>query len=149
MKINAWLCICSAILAQPLHANGGGYFRGGVERAGDVAGFEPKETEKIRIMDEKLTVVLGQKSADVEVRYLMRNETDKMVKVRFGFPVEESFDRDIGISGIAGIMRSPRRASRSRRNGRLRKRREMTNGSKASQDGWFRRSPLPRERKSR
>jgi len=94
MKINAWLGICSIILAQPAHANGGGYFRGGVERAGDVAGFEPKETEKIRIMDEKLTAALGQKSADVEVRYLMRNETDKKVKVRFGFPVEESFDKN-------------------------------------------------------
>lgn len=94
MKINAWLGICSIILAQPAHANGGGYFRGGVERAGDVAGFEPKETEKIRIVDEKLTASLGQKSADVEVRYLMRNETDKKVNVRFGFPVEESFDKN-------------------------------------------------------
>ncbi len=83
------------VSAPLLHANGGGYFRGGVEHAGDVAGFEPKATENIRILDEKLTVSLGPKEADVEVRYLMRNETDKKVKVRFGFPVEESFNRDL------------------------------------------------------
>lgn len=79
---------------QLLRANGGGYIRGGVEQAGDVAGFEPKATENIRILDEKLSVSLGPKEADVEVRYLMRNETAKKVKVRFGFPVEESFDRE-------------------------------------------------------
>lgn len=89
-KLAAVLSI--AVLAQPLLANGGGYFRGGVERTGDVVGFEPSETEKIRILDEKLTIALGIKSADVEVRYLMRNETSQKVKVRFGFPVEESFD---------------------------------------------------------
>ncbi|MBK1815330.1 hypothetical protein JIN84_06880 [Luteolibacter yonseiensis] len=94
MRIHRWLAAGSVLLAQPALANGGGYFRGGVERAGDVAGFEPEETEKIRILDEKLTVALGQKSADVEVRYLMRNEMDKKVKVRFGFPVEESFDEN-------------------------------------------------------
>ena len=80
---------------QLLHANGGGYFRGGIEHAGDVAGFEPKATENIRILDEKLTVNLGAKQADVEVRYLMKNVTDKKVKVRFGFPVEESVDQDL------------------------------------------------------
>lgn len=95
MTINAWISLGLTVLAQPVLANGGGYFRGGVERAGDVAGFEPSETEKIRILDEKLTVALGPKSADVEVRYLMRNETEKKVKVRFGFPVEESFDKDM------------------------------------------------------
>jgi hypothetical protein len=102
MKIHTWLALGSIALHQPAHANGGGYFRGGVERAGDVAGFEPSETEKIRILDEKLTVALGPKSADVEVRYLMRNETDKKVKVRFGFPVEESFDMDLGAGGPDG-----------------------------------------------
>ena len=95
MKIRTWLALGFIALHQPALANGGGYFRGGVERAGDVAGFEPSETEKIRILDEKLTVALGPKSADVEVRYLMRNETDKKVKVRFGFPVEESFDQNL------------------------------------------------------
>jgi Domain of unknown function (DUF4424) len=95
MRISAWLAISFTVLTLPAFANGGGYFRGGVEHAGDLAGFEPKETEKIRILDEKLTVALGPKSADVEVRYVMHNETDKKVKVRFGFPVEESFDKDL------------------------------------------------------
>ncbi len=93
MKIPLWIACGVAVLIQPLSANGGGYFRGGVERAGDIELFEPEETEKIRILDEKLTVELGAAAAEVEVRYLMHNETDKKVKVRFGFPVEESFDR--------------------------------------------------------
>jgi hypothetical protein len=102
MKTSRFL-VCWAILsAQQTFANGGGYFRGGVEQAGDIAGFEPQETEKIRILDEKLTVSLGENSADVEVRYLMRNETDKKVKVRFGFPVEESFDNEMGIASPDG-----------------------------------------------
>lgn len=81
--------------AQHLHANGGGYIRGGIETTGDVGGFEPSSTENIRILDEKLTVKLGPKQADVEVRYVMRNETAKKVKVKFGFPVEESFDQNL------------------------------------------------------
>lgn len=96
MRTHAWLALGIAVLTQPLLANGGGYFRGGLEKAGDLAGFEPEQTDKIRILDEKLTVALGPRHADVEVRYLMRNETDKKVKVRFGFPVEESFDNDMG-----------------------------------------------------
>ncbi len=109
MKIRTWLALGFIAMHQPAHANGGGYFRGGVEQAGDVAGFEPSETEKIRILDEKLTVELGPKSADVEVRYLMRNETDKKVKVRFGFPVEESFDRNLmADTGKDGSRKSDR-----------------------------------------
>jgi len=77
-------------------ANGGGYFRGGVEQTGDLAGFEPEETGKVRILDEQLTIVLGKEEAAVEVRYLMHNETNGRVKVRFGFPVEESFDSILG-----------------------------------------------------
>lgn len=76
-------------------ANGGGYFRGGIQRAGDIELFEPEEVEKIRMLDEKLTVDLGEKEARVEIRYLMKNETDGKVKVRFGFPVEELFDNDM------------------------------------------------------
>lgn len=94
MRTRIWLALGIAALSQPLFGNGGGYFRGGVERAGDVTGFEPEETAKIRIVDEKLTVDLGPTAAEVEVRYLMRNETDKKVKVKFGFPVEESFDHN-------------------------------------------------------
>lgn len=95
MKQGIFMGVAAVLLSQPVLANGGGYFRGGVEKVGDVVGFEPKDTDKIRILDEKLTVELGARAADVEVRYLMRNETDKKVTVRFGFPVEESFDRDL------------------------------------------------------
>ncbi|MBN8456535.1 MAG: hypothetical protein J0M04_01625 [Verrucomicrobia bacterium] len=70
-------------------ANGGGYQRGGAV-GGDVAGFEPKATENVRILDEQLTARVGPEAAEVEVRYLMRNETAKKVKVRFGFPVDET-----------------------------------------------------------
>jgi len=83
-----------ALAAGSLLGNGGGYFRGGVEHSGDVQGFEPKATENIRIVDEKLTISFSPGDADVEVRYLMRNEMAKRVTVRFGFPVEESFDKD-------------------------------------------------------
>jgi hypothetical protein len=93
--VGVLVAFCMIALARSLHANGGGYFRGGLENTGDVAGFEPKATENIRILDEKLTIRLGAKEADVEVRYLMRNVTDRKVKVRFGFPVEESFDRNL------------------------------------------------------
>jgi hypothetical protein len=71
--------------------NGGGYARGGAT-GGDVQGFEPVATEHIRILDEQLTADLGPTEADVTVRYLMRNETNKRVKVKFGFPVDESSD---------------------------------------------------------
>lgn len=86
---------------QPLLANGGGYFRGGIERSGDVSGFEPEETDKIRMLDEKLTIAFGREEASVEIRYLMRNESDKKVQVRFGFPVEESLGDDLNEDGSA------------------------------------------------
>jgi hypothetical protein len=93
------LLLALAATTLPLHANGGGFFRGGVARAGDLELFEPAEVEKIRILDEKLTVELGKEEAAVEVRYLMRNETGKKVTVRFGFPVEELFDNDLMDAG--------------------------------------------------
>jgi hypothetical protein len=105
MKAHCLAMSCLIASAGILHANGGGYFRGGVENTGDVAGFEPKATGNIRILDEKLTIKLGPKEADVEVRYLMRNVTDKKVKVRFGFPVEESFDMDF--MAAVGEEKSP------------------------------------------
>jgi hypothetical protein len=86
----AWLAAASLALA-----NGGGYSRGGVARAGAVVGFEPKHTASIRILDEHLTVRFGSEEAVVEVRYRMRNETPKRVTARFGFPVEESADQDL------------------------------------------------------
>jgi|AntRauTorckE6833_2_1112554.scaffolds.fasta_scaffold09559_2 hypothetical protein len=72
-------------------ANGGGYIRGGVANTGDIEGFEPTATENVQILDEKLHIRAGKSKASVEVRYLMRNVTDKKTKVRFGFPAEESF----------------------------------------------------------
>lgn len=99
MKTTGTVAACLILaLSQPLLANGGGYFRGGVENAGDIAGFEPVATGNIRILDEKLSIKLGKKEADVEVRYLMRNITDKKVKIRFGFPVEETFDMELMVS---------------------------------------------------
>lgn len=78
--------LVSAALA---FANGGGYTRGGAV-GGDVSGFEPISTGSVRILDEQLTARLGPETAEVEVRYLMRNESAKKVKVRFGFPVDET-----------------------------------------------------------
>ena len=73
-------------------ANGGGYSRGGVHSSGSIEGFQPKQTEKVQILDEQLTITLGPESADVEVRYLMKNVTKSKAKVRFGFPVEVERD---------------------------------------------------------
>ena len=70
--------------------NGGGYFRGGVESTGAVAGFEPEQTEKVRIVDELLKIELGPAAARVEVRYIMKNTGQSKARVRLGFPVEES-----------------------------------------------------------
>jgi hypothetical protein len=94
-RIVSPLALASFVLIPSLHANGGGYFSGGVENTGDIAGFEPKATENIRMLDEKLTIRLGPEKAEVEVRYLMRNVTGGKVKARFGFPVEESFSRNL------------------------------------------------------
>lgn len=100
------ICVFLALTVVAALANGGGYFRGGVESTGNIHGFEPKDTEKIRIVDEILTVALGSHSANVEVRYLMRNETDRKVRVKFGFPVEESCDTDLMI-GAPSTAPSP------------------------------------------
>ncbi len=75
--------------------NGGGYIRGGVESTGGLAGFEPVATEHVRILDETLVIRAGKTRAQVEVRYLMRNMTDRRVKVRFGFPIEETADSEV------------------------------------------------------
>ena len=85
--------LAAAILSATGWANGGGFFQGGVESSGTVSAFEPSQTQAVRVLDEQLTVDLGEKEAEVQVRYIMRNITEKRVKVRFGFPVEESFDR--------------------------------------------------------
>jgi len=82
-----------------LWANAGGYFRGGVESSGTLGGFEPSQLQAVQILDENLTVDFDENGAEVDVRYVMRNETDRRVKVRFGFPIEESFDNDLGFGG--------------------------------------------------
>lgn len=92
MKSHILRILFTAIVTTSLaHANGGGYFRGGAENTGDIKGFEPSATGNIQILDEKLHIKAGKTHAAVEVRYLMKNMTDKKVKVRFGFPIEESF----------------------------------------------------------
>lgn len=80
-------------------ANGGGYSRGGVESSGSIQGFEPKQTDKVQILDEQLTITLGPESAAVEVRYLMKNVSESKAKVRFGFPVEVERDNFWGFGG--------------------------------------------------
>ena len=74
--------------------NGGGYISGGLRSTGGIVGFEPVATEHVRILDETLTIRAGKDRAKVEVRYVMRNMTDRKVKVRFGFPIEESADEN-------------------------------------------------------
>lgn len=84
------LLVLTFVPTASLLANGGGYVTGGVSSSGDVLGFAPEATEKIRILDELLVARLGPNSAAVSVRYRMKNETASKVKVRFGFPVEET-----------------------------------------------------------
>ncbi len=76
-------------------ANGGGYQRGGVRSTGAIEGFEPRNTEDIRIVDEDLLIELNRDSVDVVVKYLFRNESDTRVKARFGFPVEELAEKSL------------------------------------------------------
>ena len=85
-----------AILTQWAGGNGGGY-RYGVQFTGSVAPFEPTEVEHVQIIDEQLSIALGDESADVEVRYVMKNVINRRVKVTFGFPIE---------AGRSGLYRS-------------------------------------------
>lgn len=82
------------VSTSALFANGGGYFRGGIDQTGDLTAFEPHATENIRMVDEKLTIDFGKVSAGVEIHYVLKNQTNEKVNVRFGFPVEELFDID-------------------------------------------------------
>jgi len=75
-------------LSIPVGANGGGYHIG-VEFTGSLAPFSPVGTERVQIMDEKLDVLLKHEYAEVNVRYLMHNESKRSAKVTFGFPVED------------------------------------------------------------
>lgn len=96
LKWSGLILVCTSGIAW---GNVGGFVaKGGVRANGDVRGFEPVATENIRILDEKLTANLGPTQAEVEVRYVMKNLTSKQVKVKFGFPVEESFDQNVAMS---------------------------------------------------
>jgi hypothetical protein len=91
-----WILLSLLLASSPLaSANGGGYLRGGITHAGDLTGFEPQATGNIRMVDEKLAIAFGKKEARVEIHYILRNQTQEKVKVRFGFPVEEVFDNDM------------------------------------------------------
>lgn len=82
--------LAAAVMAAPAAwANGGGYVSGGVRSTGGVKGFEPEQTEKVRIRDENLTIRLRSKEALVEVRYILKNTSPNSAHVKFGFPVEE------------------------------------------------------------
>lgn len=88
MKSSIYIALIAAAGLGTAWANGGGYSRGGVSETGTVRGFSPSGTETVRIVDEQLTIKLGPESANVEVRYILKN-VGKASSVRFGFPVEE------------------------------------------------------------
>ncbi len=93
--------ILAVFLCPRAFANGGGYVTGGTQRAGDIAGFEPKATENIHMAAEDLHIKFDPKLAKVELRYRMENVTKRRVSARFGFPVEESPDvRGLGIGAV-------------------------------------------------
>lgn len=77
-----------SLLSSMVFGNGGGYHYG-VKFTGTVAPFTAEGTENVQILDEKLDIILGDDAAKVSVLYKMKNVTDKKVKVKFGFPVED------------------------------------------------------------
>lgn len=80
-------CLFFALVVG-VFGNGGGYDLG-LKFSGGIAPFTAEGTEHVRILDEKLDVVLMEDYADVTVRYEMVNEKDGNARVKFGFPVEE------------------------------------------------------------
>lgn len=103
MKLLRIAVVLAAINGLPPLAfpNGGGYVSGGVAATGAVKGFEPEQTEKVRIKDENLTVRLGRKEAVVEVRYVLKNTSAEPANVKFGFPIEETPNSDLDEGGEA------------------------------------------------
>lgn len=86
-----------AAIATGAFGNGGGYFTRGVDQTGMIQSFQPEGTEQVAIIQEDLEIVLGPQSTRVEVRYILRNVSEKKARVRFGFPVEEiTMDRRSG-----------------------------------------------------
>ena len=76
-----------AAVSLPVMANGGGYATG-LKFTGSVAPFEAEGVDRVMIVRENLDIVLGAKSAEVRVRYEMKNLMSASANVRFGFPVE-------------------------------------------------------------
>ncbi|MFT5906155.1 MAG: hypothetical protein ACI9E1_001761 [Cryomorphaceae bacterium] len=89
-----------------LFANGGGYHYG-VKFTGSIVPFTAVGTENVQILDEKLDIILGEKSAKVSVLYTMKNVSDKRVKVKFGFPVEDVIDSWNVIEGNSSRASEP------------------------------------------
>lgn len=89
-------------------ANGGGY-NFGVAFTGGIAPFQPRGTEQVQIVDEKLAIRLQRVEAAVVVQYSMKNPSGKPAKVRFGFPVEAVRENDLDDSS-PGVDERTRRA---------------------------------------
>lgn len=85
-----WIACCLAAgSGASARANGGGYSGGGVSETGAITGFTPSGTEAVQIAEEDLDISLKKNTAEVEVRYLLKNTQASPATVRFGFPVEE------------------------------------------------------------
>lgn len=87
------LALAASAWAVPASGNGGGYAYG-VKSTGNVAPFQASGTERVRIDEESLEVVLRSTDAAVTVRYTMRNVSGEPARVRFGFPVEAVREND-------------------------------------------------------
>ncbi|MGJ8657660.1 MAG: NADase-type glycan-binding domain-containing protein [Akkermansiaceae bacterium] len=86
-----WVILIPSVVGVA-SANGGGYHHG-AEFTGGIAPFTTEGTEQVQILDEELDIVLDLKTAKVSVRYQMKNVTNKIANVKFGFPVEDVVDR--------------------------------------------------------
>lgn len=89
MKLALFAATAALCLVQAALGNGGGYTRGGVTESGAIKGFEPRGTERVRILDEVLRITLGRESASFIVRYVLKEVRGQKADVRFGFPFEE------------------------------------------------------------
>lgn len=88
--------ICYALLCASVFGNGGGYHYG-IKFTGGISPFSAEGVEHVQIIDEKLDIHLLANHAAVQVRYLLKNISDKSVSVKFGFPVEDVDDHWSGI----------------------------------------------------
>ncbi|MBK1791156.1 NADase-type glycan-binding domain-containing protein [Persicirhabdus sediminis] len=89
MKLLALLAMIVPFAAVvDVQANGGGYHVG-LDFSGQVTPFTPVGVEQVQILDETLSIVLKADYAEVNVRYVMENVSEKSAKVKFGFPAED------------------------------------------------------------